>query len=402
MTDITDQPEQHVDVTIAPRSGRTYPVKIGSFLEHQITTTLENYPELRSALAIIDDELLEGHQARILKAIENAGVAVSRTTISANERTKSIQTVARLLEHAADAQLDRHSSFIVGFGGGITTDIAGFVAATYQRGIPVLQLPTTLLSMVDASTGGKTGVNLDSSGRGLLKNYVGAFHQPLCVFADIQRLSTLPDRHLRSGLAECIKHALLAKPFRPSSDSLVTLEERIAGCIERDSDHLIAMICEGVRTKSAVVEHDETERSKNLAYSRATLNLGHTFAHAIETLPSISPTQMTEDAPLTHGESVGLGLIAAAATSQSLGMIEREHVKQITSYVHAAGLPCSVQGLPDSSTLITRMLGDKKSTRGTIQLILPVTDSQGHLGQCTIVSDPSASSLRRGWEAITV
>lgn len=389
-----------IRVEIAARESLSYRVVVGSGLTGCVAELLASNDGFRRALLVVDGNLDQCDVDRVREAIEGCGVATLVSKIDAREAEKSMGTVHRLLGDAAEDGLDRSGSLVVGYGGGITTDIAGFVAASYQRGIPVLQLPTTLLSMVDASTGGKTGVNLQTQSRGLLKNYVGAFHQPIGVIADINMLHSLPQRHLRSGLSECIKHGLLAAGFEGAPRILSGLSDRISGARSRDAGELSSLIADGIRIKSAVVRTDETECSDDPSRSRAVLNLGHTFAHAIETLESLSPTGMPEDAPLTHGEAVSLGLIAAAHTSMALGHVEEESVRSIEEWVELSDLPRRVGGLPANSVLVDRMTRDKKSAEGAIKLVLPMLSSDGSLGVSRVVVNPDRAAIEAGWDSI--
>src|SRR2546423_7177865 len=200
-------------------------------------------------------------------------------------------------------------------GGGVIGDMAGFVAATVLRGVPFVQVPTTLLAMVDASVGGKTGVN-HSTG----KNLIGAFHQPIAVFIDPEVLRTLPERELRGGLAECIKHDIIR-----DSDGFARLEKNIARALSLDLDYLAELVAHNVAIKARVVEADPFEKGE-----RAHLNFGHTFGHAIETVSHYS---------YSHGECVALGMVAAAKLAMDLGMIDDAARRRIVAVIEAAGLP---------------------------------------------------------------
>ena len=237
-------------------------------------------------------------------------------------------------------------SVVVALGGGVVGDMAGFAAAIYMRGIRFVQVPTTLLAQVDSSVGGKTGINLAAG-----KNLVGAFHQPIAVLADTSTLATLPPRELSAGLAEVIKHGLLA-------------DAAYFDAVERDLDALraldptaLAAAIEGsCRIKAAIVARDERESGE-----RALLNLGHTFGHAIETLAGYGTW--------LHGEAVGCGLCLAADLSKRLGLIGVAEVERIEAAVARAGLPTRIPGL-GLEAAITAMRGDKKAEAGEIRFIL--------------------------------
>jgi 3-dehydroquinate synthetase len=316
---------------------------------------------------------------------------IAEAMLTPTEAAKSADSLAHLWSTLADAALDRDDA-VVALGGGIVTDVAGFAAATYRRGIPVIQCPTTLLSMVDASVGGKTGINLPSS-RGILKNMAGSFHQPAAVVADVATLTTLPAREFRAGIAEVIKHALIEASITGSASLLPHLQS--LGSISPSDSHLPNLIEANVRIKATVVAQDERETAADEVGGRALLNLGHTFAHAIEPLPNLSPTGLAADAPLKHGEAVALGLIAAAATASHLGLIHPSYQQHITNLIASTGLPTAITTLPDADSLIARMALDKKVRSGTLRLILPTGPARA-----AVRSDVPREAIAAGWNAI--
>ncbi len=256
-------------------------------------------------------------------------------TMPDGEQYKTLETVAKLYADLVAAGLDRGST-VVALGGGVVGDTAGFAAATYMRGVRLLQIPTSLLAMVDSSVGGKVGVDLAQG-----KNLVGAFKQPDAVLIDPDVLKTLPEREWRCGAAEAIKHALIADP------GLLDL-------IKPDSD-AVAMVVRAVQVKVNVVQHDPYEQNV-----RAYLNLGHTFAHAVE---QVSGYQWL------HGEAVGVGLVAAARLSSALGMIDTALVDQIEAIVQRFGLPVRLGDL-DPESLYAAMFTDKKWRSGHSRFVL--------------------------------
>ena len=305
------------------------------------------------------------------------------------ESVKSLDTVEHLCGQFAAAGLDRRD-VVVAIGGGIIGDLAGFAAATYRRGVAWVNMPTTLLSMVDASVGGKTGANLFSSAS-ILKNMVGAFHQPSLVVVDTQWLTTLPVRHLRAGLAECIKHALLCRSVPGFDDHALwddTSDVIRRADLARDHAAVAGLITRNITLKARVVEQDEFETAPDAAGGRALLNLGHTFAHVIEGLPG-------QD--VLHGEAVGLGLIAAAHAARSIGRVNQEFVEAVHATVCAAGLPTALAGLPASHHLVDRMRGDKKTLGGSLRLILP---GPGGFGRAGVVAGPPEAAVRAGWDSL--
>ena len=260
-------------------------------------------------------------------SLASAKFAVSCSRQNASESDKSLHSLEVLLAAIATARLDRFDP-IIALGGGIVGDLAGLAAATYRRGVPVIQVPTTLLSMVDASVGGKTAANLDVPGIGLLKNFVGAFWQPRAVLVDANTLTTLPSRDFHAGLAECVKHALISADFLDPS-LLTWMIVHADDILARHAGKLRELLDRNISIKAKVVAADPHELAPDSAGGRALLNLGHTFAHSIETIPTLSPTTSLADAPLRHGEAVALGLVAASHTAASLGLLPGEQVKAV-------------------------------------------------------------------------
>jgi 3-dehydroquinate synthetase len=357
-------------------------------------------PRVRRACATARRALLvedRGVPARTRDAaadsLARAGLLVRRVPLAGGEGVKSPRVLERLLAAAADARLDRDDP-IVSLGGGAVGDVAGLAAATYRRGTPWINCPTTLLAMVDAGVGGKTGVNL-ATRRGLLKNAAGCFHQPRLVVCDVAALRSLPRREFSAGLAECLKHALIARSTPRRDPSLLA---RTDGLLARPAnrptitDPLAALIARNVALKAGVVEHDEFER--RAAGGRVLLNLGHTFAHAAETLAGLR-TPAGRPLRLLHGEAVGLGLIAAANSAATLGLCPATLPASVAELVGRAGLPTRVAGLPSAAVLRRRMLDDKKSRGGVLRLILPLA-----LGVCEVVAAPPARAIDAGWDAV--
>jgi 3-dehydroquinate synthase len=259
---------------------------------------------------------------------------------------------------------------VIALGGGVIGDMAGFLAATILRGVPVVQVPTTLLAMVDASVGGKTGVNATAG-----KNLIGAFHQPIAVLIDPNVLKTLPARELRGGLAECIKHEIIR-----DADGFASLEHNIQRAMNLDIEFLSALIAHNVAIKAKVVQADPFERGE-----RAHLNFGHTFGHAIETVSRYE---------YSHGESVALGMTAAARLAQSLCMIDAAAESRIVNLIEAAGLPTSGLKL-DVDAVVNAMAFDKKVEGGKLRLILPTK-----IGAATIRDDVPTLDVRAAVESL--
>jgi 3-dehydroquinate synthase len=255
------------------------------------------------------------------------------------EASKTRDTWARLTDALLAAGYGRDAA-IVALGGGVTGDLAGFVAATYMRGIPVVQVPTTLLAMVDSSVGGKVGLDTPAG-----KNLVGAFHAPAVVVADPLTLGTLPDREYRSGLAEVVKHALIG-----DAGHFGWLEENARALLARDPDALTEVICRSVELKAAVVAEDERESGR-----RAVLNAGHTVAHAIEQASGYA---------VPHGEAVALGLVAECRLGEALGVTEAGTAGRVAALLTLLGLPVRLPAGPPVATLTAAMQVDKKTRSG--------------------------------------
>jgi 3-dehydroquinate synthase len=322
---------------------RSYPIHLGADLIDQS----ELYaPHVRGTAAIIsNDVVLPLYGARVRKALEAAGARVTEVAVPDGEAAKSWQTLDRVFDRLLHARLGRDTT-IVALGGGVVGDLAGFVAATYQRGVAFVQVPTTLLAQVDSSVGGKTAIN---HARG--KNMIGAFHQPVAVISDVATLDTLPERELRAGLAEVIKHgAALDAAF------FAWLEAHIEELAARERAALVYAVRRSCELKAAIVAADERETGV-----RAHLNFGHTFGHAIEAGLGYGEW--------LHGEAVGCGMVMAAYLSSRAGLLPIADAERITRLVARAGLPTHAPQLPRSQwhELISV---DKKSAGGRVRFVL--------------------------------
>ncbi len=331
----------------------------------------------RRVLVVVDANVAQTHAITAVDALKAAGMLVTTVELTASETEKSMRAVETVWHAALEGRLDR-GSLIVALGGGLIGDVAGFAAASYLRGIDLVQVPTTLLAMVDASIGGKTGVNLPLPGGGIGKNLAGAFWQPRLTVADADLLRTLALRELRAGLAECVKHAVIA-----GEDAFAQLERDAALLCNADGAALDALIPHSAAVKAAIVTQDPFERGV-----RAHLNLGHTFGHAIETIPSLQ---------LLHGEAVAIGLLAAAHCAaatwppykgQALDDKGQAAYKgqalvgRLEQLLVALGLPTKL-GMPVLSSEVLRRMGfDKKNEGGGLKLVLP----RG-LGDVVVTSD---------------
>lgn len=376
-------------VRVEPPAAPAYEVRIGPGIAAAFADELEGLPGVHKGrlFAVVDTGIPADWVGGMLDAYTSEGFDVRVFAITPSEKNKSIETYHAVLGALAGAGLERREP-VVAIGGGVVGDIAGFAAATYRRGVPVVQCPTTLLASVDASVGGKTGVNLALPGGQLLKNMAGAFHQPAAVLADVSSLVSLDERTFRAGLAECIKHGMIAADWGDAG-LLGWTRDMMDRILARQPGVLVDLIARNVAVKARVVAADERERSDT--GGRALLNLGHTYAHAIETIDGLAP----DGGPLMHGEAVGLGLIAAAACSRAMGRLGSADVESVRGVVEGCALPVTIEGLPDDDTLIARMRHDKKAAGGRLRLTL----LRG-MGLGELVADPPLDAVREGWAAV--
>ena len=274
------------------------------------------------------------------------GFNVQSVILPDGEEFKKLETLNKVFDALLEAKFDRTSTLIA-LGGGVIGDITGFAAASYQRGVGFIQVPTTLLSQVDSSVGGKTGINHE-----LGKNMIGAFYQPKAVIIDVNTLDTLSNQEFSAGMAEVIKYGLLG-----NADFLSMLEANIESIMARKKDLIIEVIFNCCQDKARIVELDEFEKGK-----RALLNLGHTFGHGIENAFGYGN--------YLHGEAVSIGMVMAAKLSKDEGNLSYEEALRVESILSKADLPISINKSVDSETLITAMSLDKKSIDGKIRLVL--------------------------------
>lgn len=318
------------------------------------------------------------HGDRAAASLTRAGYAVTRRPVTGGEDHKNVANVAALYPLLVENRLERKSP-ILALGGGIIGDSIGFLAATYLRGVPFIQCPTSLLAMVDASVGGKVGVNLPQG-----KNLVGAFHQPHLVAIDTDTLKTLPRRELLCGLAECVKHGVIRDP-----DKFAWLESNLDAILALDPDTLVELVRWNVQIKATVVMADEKETGE-----RAHLNYGHTFAHAIEAMVGYGPSG-TGTHNYEHGEAVSLGMIAATRLAADARRCPHDLVDRLTKLLTRIGLPTRAPNLPPTERLMESMRVDKKVAAGRIRLVLP-----DRLGAVSIVSDTPDSAIIAAWDSL--
>lgn len=327
---------------------RSYDICIGENWLPQLGEMLNFVPKTSRMLMITDNNVNRLAGNRVLEVLRQAGFRVDAAVIPGGEGCKNLTTAALLYERMVDLGLDRKST-VVALGGGIVGDVAGFVAATYMRGIAYIQIPTTLLAQVDSSVGGKTGVNLTQG-----KNLVGAFCQPGLVFVDVDFIKTLPEREYLTGLAEVIKYGIIR-----DQDFFEYLEIQMEKIKARNSECLMHIIHRCCAIKADIVAQDETENGV-----RALLNLGHTFGHAFEAL--------TNYQQFTHGEAVAIGTICAARLAYRLNLLSQQDLDRIENIFIGYGLPTNFGNL-DSSEIITQMHKDKKNIGGKMPIVLPTS-----------------------------
>lgn len=326
-----------------------YAAEIGEgilFEDDENNTILRQNPD--KVFIITDDNVKQAWGDDLRKFLSRSGLETHTLYFPAGEKSKTPETVNSLAEQLAENECSL-DSLILSLGGGVVGDIAGFVASTYKRGIPYIQIPTSLVAHVDSSIGGKTGVNLKHG-----KNLLGSFYHPRAVISDTQTLTTLPEKEMKNGLAELIKYGIMfdRKLFE-------YLEET---CTERRIDIYQHWIKRAVEIKSIIVEQDEKDTG-----IRTILNYGHTIGHAIEAESNYS---------IPHGEAISIGMVYEGAIAVNLGILnEKEHEKQ-NNLLRKANLPVNYDG--DAQNLIKHMRLDKKSGRKEIRMVLPKSIGQAH------------------------
>jgi 3-dehydroquinate synthase len=336
-----------VRIVNVPLGTRSYEIKIGPGLLRDLGRHCAEL-KLGNRCAVISDKNVAPRYAKAVQAsLKKAGFESVLITVPAGETAKSVKVVEQCYDALAKHRLER-KSFIVALGGGVVGDLAGFVAATYLRGIPFVQVPTTLLAQVDSSVGGKVGVNLKAG-----KNLVGAFHQPRLVLCDLDTLRTLPMREFRAGLAEVIKCGIIY-----DAALFERLERDLPKILKRDPTILTEVIARCCEIKADVVSQDETESGL-----RAILNFGHTIGHAIENISGYGK--------YLHGEAISIGQVAAALISLTMRQLSTAEFNRIAMIFAQAGLPTYIQlNANQRKNLLAAMRLDKKVSGGEIKFVL--------------------------------
>ena len=344
---------------------RSYDIEIGAGNLAQAGRFLTGRAKVSHAVVITDENVEKLHAVPTRQSLAEASLKVDLMAVKPGEAAKCVETAAALWEKMVQVGADR-KSVVVAVGGGVVGDLAGFIAATYARGLRFFQVPTTLLAQVDSSVGGKVGINLPQA-----KNMVGAFLQPLGVLIDTATLETLNQREYASGLGEVVKYGVIL-----DAGLFDYLEANAARLVRRDHEvlrHVVARCC---RLKADVVEQDEYEQSG----LRAVLNYGHTFGHAIETL--------TGYGSLLHGEAVAIGMACASRLAERLGRVDAAFTARQVKLLSALGLPTKLPQL-DPEQVLRTMMHDKKVQHGRLRFVLPV-----RMGQVELVGDVDAVDVR--------
>jgi len=335
-----------VTVPVSEHRDASYDVVVGRGVLAELPGLLARLCPARGYAVIADHRVAELYGGGVLAAIEGAGLRAQLFTFPAGEWNKSRETWAQLSDALLAARLGRDGA-IVALGGGVAGDLAGFVAATYLRGVAYVQVPTTLLAMIDAAIGGKTGVDVPAG-----KNLVGAFHQPRFVLADTALLASLPRVHLAAGAAEAIKHGLIA-----DAGYAAGLGDDATRVLAREPEALDRAVARSVAIKAAVVARDTRE-----AGVRQILNFGHTIGHAVESGTGYE---------LLHGEAVAIGIAVEARLAERLGVAGPGLARCATDLLARYGLPTTLPAGLTDETLLAAMESDKKNRRGALRFALP-------------------------------
>lgn len=349
---------------------RAYPIHIGQDILGHLPGMIES-TDANGVIAIVTDSTVNDlYGEKVESILTDAGHTVLRCVMPAGEAHKRLPQVEAFIGEFLQGGMDR-ASLVVALGGGVVGDTAGYAAASFMRGIPFIQIPTTIVAQVDSSVGGKTGVN-----HALGKNIIGAFHQPEGVLIDMTLLKTLPPRELRAGLAEVIKHGVIA------DEALFGhMEIHIDAILNCDLDALVLPVKRSCEIKAAIVADDEKEHGV-----RANLNYGHTFGHGIEAV--------TQYSTFLHGEAISIGMCAAANLAKDLGLVDQSFVDRQKDCFEAFEMPTTWPEMPIDE-VIEAMKHDKKARAGLLKFVVP--DRMGHVIHR---NDITEDQTRRALEAV--
>jgi 3-dehydroquinate synthase len=360
-----DVPQQSYDIAIAKRDAKASSAAGGL---DDLGVWMSRLKLGKKVLLVSNPVIFKKYGERAIAALKLVGYEVSSCTLPAGERYKTLKSLQKIYDIALENRLER-SSTIVALGGGVIGDMAGFAAATWLRGINVVQVPTSLLAMVDSSVGGKTGVNHPQG-----KNLIGAFHQPRFVLIDPSVLKTLPPREFRAGMAEVIKYGIIwdAELFAKLEES-----KRLDQMRYVDEELLQIILSRSCQAKAAVVSKDEKE-----AGLRAILNYGHTIGHAVESLTGYKL--------VNHGEAVAIGMVAAGQIAVQLRMWKSADAERQDALIQKAGLPTKLPNVLDIEAILDSLQTDKKVEAGKVRFVLPT-----QIGAVTVTDQVPADVIRQ-------
>ena len=334
-----------VKVALPESNTRGYEVLVGAGLFGNLAQVLSRFCPAHRYAVVTDDRVAELYAVRLSRMLHGAGHRADVYAFVSGEEQKTRETWSLVSDAMLEAGCGRDCALLA-FGGGVPGDLGGFVAATYMRGLPYVQIPTSLLAMIDASVGGKTGVDTAAG-----KNLVGAFHQPHCVIVDPELLQTLPESHLRAGMAEAVKHGAIA-----DAEYLDWIEENAESLLGGDPSLLARLIVRSVEVKAEIVARDETEQGE-----RKALNFGHTIAHALEALSGYA---------MLHGEAVAVGMVEEARIGERAGVTAAGTSTRLRAVLTRLGLPTSMPIGYSADEVVDRTRTDKKARNGRVEYAL--------------------------------
>ncbi len=366
---------RRVRVSLTEGRDRSYDIRVGADIQGEFGSAIRTLGLGLRALLVADAAVADSLAPLLGSSLHAAGITTHLVVVPSGEGSKTLDTARRLYDAAFDAGLDRRS-VIVALGGGMVGDLAGFVAATFLRGIAFVQVPTTLLAQVDASVGGKVAVDHP---RG--KNLIGAFHQPRLVWADVRALAGLPKRELRAGLAEAIKMGIIA-----DARYYQFIRRNYAAILDGDESALVRVVVGSCRLKAEVVHADEREESGQ----RMLLNFGHTIGHAVEAVAGYGN--------IRHGEAVAIGMCVEGRLALRCGRWSERWQSQLEALCTAVGLPTRIPGLPLRDLVVT-MGFDKKSLAGKLHWVLPERPGSASIVTNVQATDVAAVATELGAEA---
>ncbi len=346
---------------------RQYSVLTGRGIIKQLPNSIYKWKQPRGILVIIDKKVSELHKEKISDLVTGINEKISIYRIAASEKNKTLKECEKIFQFLNMNNFGR-DALIVAIGGGITGDVAGFVASTYMRGIPLIHVPTTLISAIDSSIGGKTGVNFSN-----IKNNIGTFYPPTMVFTDTSFLETLDAKEIRSGMGEVIKYGIIG-----GNDFLSLIEKEFFALLDLEPRIIDETVGRCIRIKKSIVEADEHEKSL-----RKVLNLGHTFGHALE-----SATQYR----LSHGESVAAGILCSSIIAKNRKILPRDKFERLTK-LPLLLLSKTKSGFPDGKEILSFMESDKKKRAGKNMLVIPA-----EAGKIIIDFETKDSEIQKAFE----